>query len=339
MPLFLDRHDDVTHTPEEVARLHACDMDAQAKFGVKYLTYWYQHGKPEAFCLVEAPSKQAAEAVHREAHGNMPSQIIEVERRDVEVFLGPIREPERGEAWEDVSFRGVLTTAFAGGPVSRTRGPGRFVGHMFDDRGGRQVAAEDGAMVGRFHTVSAALECALAIQQSFSPLATVFQHSQVQAKTGIHSGEPVTKFLDLFGEAVLVSSRLSEMAEPGEILVSGEVRGLCKGYRFKDRGEEFVPGCERAVNVYRLEGRDSTWLGNPPTEIANASHGPIPAGLSPREVEVLRLISIGKTNQEIADTLVISLNTVATHVRNILEKTDSANRAEAACYALRKRLA
>src|SRR6266545_8027662 len=164
MTLFLDRHDAVTHTPEEVARLHACDMDAQARFGVKYLTYWYQQGKPEAFCLVEAPSKQAAEAVHKEAHGNMPSQIIEVNRQDVEVFLGPIREPERGEVWEDVSFRGVLTTSFTGEPGSRARGPGRFVSRMFDDRGGRQVAAEDRVMVGRFHTVSAALECALAIQ-------------------------------------------------------------------------------------------------------------------------------------------------------------------------------
>jgi DNA-binding NarL/FixJ family response regulator len=57
--------------------------------------------------------------------------------------------------------------------------------------------------------------------------------------------------------------------------------------------------------------------------------------LSQREVEVLRLLASGKSNREIADALCISLNTVATHVRNILTKTGTANRTEAAAYALR----
>ncbi len=59
-----------------------------------------------------------------------------------------------------------------------------------------------------------------------------------------------------------------------------------------------------------------------------------PAGLSQREVEVLRLIAAGKSNREIAEELFISLNTVANHVRNILAKTATANRAEAAAFAI-----
>jgi DNA-binding CsgD family transcriptional regulator len=59
------------------------------------------------------------------------------------------------------------------------------------------------------------------------------------------------------------------------------------------------------------------------------------ASLSQRELEVLRLLATGKSNQEIADALFISLNTVATHVRNILTKTGCINRTEAAAYALR----
>lgn len=59
------------------------------------------------------------------------------------------------------------------------------------------------------------------------------------------------------------------------------------------------------------------------------------ANLSPREIEVLRLLSQGKTNQEIADLLVISLNTVSHHVTNILNKTGLTNRTEAAAYAHR----
>jgi predicted ATPase/class 3 adenylate cyclase/DNA-binding NarL/FixJ family response regulator len=60
--------------------------------------------------------------------------------------------------------------------------------------------------------------------------------------------------------------------------------------------------------------------------------------LSQREVEVLRLLATGKSNRDIADALCISLNTVATHVRNILTKTGSANRTEAAAYAMRSGL-
>jgi predicted ATPase len=59
-----------------------------------------------------------------------------------------------------------------------------------------------------------------------------------------------------------------------------------------------------------------------------------PCGLSEREVEVLGLLAAGKSNREIADILCISINTVANHVRNILTKTNTANRTEAAAFAI-----
>ena len=64
-----------------------------------------------------------------------------------------------------------------------------------------------------------------------------------------------------------------------------------------------------------------------------------PDGLTPREVEVLRLITDGKTDRGIAEELFLSTRTVTTHVRNILNKTNAANRTEAAAYALRNGLA
>src|SRR3972149_5765692 len=64
----------------------------------------------------------------------------------------------------------------------------------------------------------------------------------------------------------------------------------------------------------------------------------LPGGLSQREVEVLRLIAAGRSNPQIADELVISLNTVQRHVSNILDKTGAANRTEAAGYARDKGL-
>ena len=63
-----------------------------------------------------------------------------------------------------------------------------------------------------------------------------------------------------------------------------------------------------------------------------------PAGLTAREVEVLRLVATGKSNRDIAEELYIAPRTVANHVTNILNKTGVANRTEAATYANRNGL-
>ncbi|MGN6361854.1 MAG: response regulator transcription factor, partial [Thermomicrobiales bacterium] len=64
-----------------------------------------------------------------------------------------------------------------------------------------------------------------------------------------------------------------------------------------------------------------------------------PAGLSAREVEVLRLVAAGRSNREIAAALFLSERTVHAHLRHILAKTGSDNRAAAVAFALRHRLA
>jgi predicted ATPase/DNA-binding CsgD family transcriptional regulator len=63
-----------------------------------------------------------------------------------------------------------------------------------------------------------------------------------------------------------------------------------------------------------------------------------PDGLTEREVEVLRLIAKGRSNRRIAEELFITENTVANHVKNVLSKTQSSNRTEAAAYAVDKSL-
>ena len=74
-------------------------------------------------------------------------------------------------------------------------------------------------------------------------------------------------------------------------------------------------------------------------DAAKAPAPAYPAGLSEREVEVLRLVAAGRTNEEIAATLSISRHTVIHHVTHILTKTQSDNRVAAAAYALRHNLA
>jgi NarL family two-component system response regulator LiaR len=75
-------------------------------------------------------------------------------------------------------------------------------------------------------------------------------------------------------------------------------------------------------------------------EISGSQHRPLAADpLTDREVEVLRVLAQGKSNQQIADELVISEATVRTHVSNILSKLRLASRTQAALYALREGLA
>lgn len=79
MPLYMDEHKHVEGlTAEAVAGAHQRDLATQSKYGVKYHKYWFDEGSGKVFCLVEAPSKEAAEAVHREAHGLLADEITEV---------------------------------------------------------------------------------------------------------------------------------------------------------------------------------------------------------------------------------------------------------------------
>jgi DNA-binding NarL/FixJ family response regulator len=68
-------------------------------------------------------------------------------------------------------------------------------------------------------------------------------------------------------------------------------------------------------------------------------HHPSSVALTPREIEVLRLVAAGQTNREIARRLALSEYTVPVHVRNILSKTNSVNRVAATAFALRQGLA
>lgn len=83
MPKYLDIHKGVKGlTAEAIAGAHQKDLEIQGRYGVKYLRYWFNQEDGTVFCLSEAPDKEAAEAVHREAHGLIADEIIEVQEGD-----------------------------------------------------------------------------------------------------------------------------------------------------------------------------------------------------------------------------------------------------------------
>lgn len=80
MPLFMDVH----HVQggvglSDVAKAHMADLQTQAQHDVEYLRYWVDEAQGRIFCLVEAPSADAAGTVHREAHGLVADEIYQVQ--------------------------------------------------------------------------------------------------------------------------------------------------------------------------------------------------------------------------------------------------------------------
>ncbi|MEA2683181.1 MAG: hypothetical protein QOK05_1509 [Chloroflexota bacterium] len=79
MPLYMDVHNKIDGlTAEAIKGAHEQDVKIQAEHGVTYHKYWFDESSGKAFCLVEAPNKEAANTVHREAHGLVADELIEV---------------------------------------------------------------------------------------------------------------------------------------------------------------------------------------------------------------------------------------------------------------------
>ena len=80
MPLFIDVHQiDGGVALQDVARAHLADLRTQAAYDVRYLRYWVDEPGGRVFCLVEAPSAEAAASVHRAAHALVADHIYQVQ--------------------------------------------------------------------------------------------------------------------------------------------------------------------------------------------------------------------------------------------------------------------
>ncbi|MGH7572329.1 MAG: nickel-binding protein [Gemmatimonadota bacterium] len=268
MTLYMDVHRDLGATPEEIEKAHLSDLEAQGKHGVKYLKYWVNPDSKTVCCLVEGPSKEACVAVHKEAHGLEPDQIIEVESNLVEAFLGGQTESPIGTAlWNhgglDPGYRIILFTDLAGSTeLTQDLGDEAAMGVLrvhdtivrreIAARRGREVKHTGDGIMASFVSPSAAIEASMAIQRA---LAAHNQHDAahpVKVRIGISAGEPVEENHDFFGAAVQLARRACDHADPERILVPSVVRDLCigKAFKFVDLGDVPLKGFPEPVRLF-----------------------------------------------------------------------------------------
>ena len=79
MPPYMDMHDLPGVTADAVAGAHEADLRVQGAYGVDYKQYWVAEGEGKVFCLVDAPDRETATRVHREAHGLEAHTLFEVQ--------------------------------------------------------------------------------------------------------------------------------------------------------------------------------------------------------------------------------------------------------------------
>ena len=117
MPMYMDIHEIQGATAEAVAKAHSADVETQKKYGVEYHKYWLNESTGKIFCLCTAPSAEAANRVHREAHGLVAAKLIEVAPEVAEGFLGGAEVNSAGAAIvpggsEDHRDPGIRTVLF-----------------------------------------------------------------------------------------------------------------------------------------------------------------------------------------------------------------------------------
>jgi class 3 adenylate cyclase len=267
----MDIHNVPGATADDLAKAHAADLNVQVRHGVQCLKYWFNEPAGKVFCLFDAPSADAANAVHREAHGLLAEKIIEVDPDMGDGFLGggeinpagAVLLPGDGDSQRDPGIRSVLFTDIVGSTELTQRvgdEAAMEVINLHDSIvrtalaavGGREVKHTGDGIMASFISAVAAVRCGMTIQDSLASHRATGTVISICVRIGVAAGEPVEQRHDLFGSTVQLAARLCAAAEPNQVLISNVVAELClgKGLHFHDLGEVVLKGFGQPVRVH-----------------------------------------------------------------------------------------
>lgn len=272
MPLYMDIHTvDAATTWEDVANAHLKDVEVQGEHEVDYKKYWFNKDCGKLFCLVEAPSAEAAHCVHEKAHGLLAEKLIEVDPDLVDGFMGQSAVNAGGAALlpgaspdnqRDTGVRAVMFTDIVGSTEMTSRfgddAAMEILGihdqivrdAVVTNRGAEVKHTGDGIMAA-FISAAGAVRAACGIQGALREHNDGEPQYPVVVRIGISAGEPVEQSDDLFGSTVQLAARLCASAQPGEVLVSNVISDLClgKGLTFQDAGHRELKGFDQPVHT------------------------------------------------------------------------------------------
>jgi class 3 adenylate cyclase len=273
----MDVHNIQGATSVQIDQAHAADREEQGKYGVDYLRYWFNESQGKAYCLVDAPSAEAAQLVHREAHGQVAEKIIEVQPELVEAFLGGGETSPSGAALRpgdagndrDPAIRTILFTDIVDSTnealgddagMARLGVHDAIVREALAAADGREVKHTGDGIMASFVSAAAAIRCATRIQHALAKHEKEHAGYPIKVRIGAAAGEPVEREHDLFGATVQLAARLCSHAQPEQILVSNVVAELClgKGLPFKNLGDVSVKGFDRPIRVHAVEWSGAT---------------------------------------------------------------------------------
>ncbi len=271
MPIFMDRHELTGTTAADVAEAHRRDLDIQDQYGVKFLTYWFDQRRGTAFCLVDAPDAETAQCVHREAHGLVSGEVVEVALSAVEAFLGRIHDPEplpgQSSAKMDSGHRAILFTDIVGSTAMTSRLGDRMAAELvrahdavvrrcLEHFSGREVKHTGDGVMATFASITAAVDCARVIQQEFARY-NLGNAEPLHIRIGLDCGEPVEDSNDLFGSTVQLAARLCDAADGDQILVSENIfREYGAADLFTEAKRRRLKGFSKPILAFRCE-----WVG------------------------------------------------------------------------------
>jgi len=273
MPLYMDIHTVSGATADALKAAHDADLAVQDKHHVCYHKYWFNEEAGKVFCLVEAPSPEAAAAVHAEAHGLLAERIIEVDPDMADGLLGPGVVNAAGAAMlpgeaerRDTGVRSIMFTDIVGSTEMTSRfGDDATIAMLgthdhivrvaVGANSGREVKHTGDGIMAAFNSAAGSVRAACKIMGDLREHNAGEPDFPVILRIGISAGEPVEQAADLFGSTVQLAARLCAQAEPGQILVSNVVADLCigKNLKFFDAGECELKGFEGKIPTRAVE--------------------------------------------------------------------------------------
>jgi len=220
-------------TAAELAELHQLDLEIEHKYHCRTLTHWLNEKHKAAFCLIEAPCKQALVDLHMAAHGELPVQISEVDPAEVKCYLGRLTDKAPSDdsimnQAQQSAFRVLMMIGVDEGTVEQETGPIVYLDllkNSFPKYYGRIAKVAKNSFLVAFPNATQTILCALEIYSRLAQESEELNLHEIELKTGISAGLPLAGGDSLFEESRKEANALFYVSE-GNIAISPEVKSL-----------------------------------------------------------------------------------------------------------------